>query len=201
MSSGFNTDVRIDDRVFHVQTEDRGPNHPVIDTVVYQSGQILHRRSSSYEHFLGTAEFTPEGLRERVEEQHRQVIEDLRGGVLAEPIAAALAAGAREGGIQVQLLNPTSWLAGGNVQLDVEIVRRADRHPLAGAQVEAAIEGAAESTRHAGTSDDHGRVRIGFPLPPLGKGDLALVIQAQADLGKDEIRFAMRSRSKEPQQA
>jgi hypothetical protein len=196
MSSGFNTDVRVDDRVFHVQTEDRGPSHPVIDTAVYQNGRILHRRSSSYEHFASSAEFTAEGLHERVEEQHREVIEDLRGGALAEQIAAALEAASGTGGIQVQLLNPTSWLAGGNVQLDVEIVRRADRQPLAGAQVEAAIEGAAEATRHAGTSDDQGRVRIGFPLPPLGKGDLALVIHAQADAGKDEIRFAMRSRSK-----
>jgi len=201
MSSGFNTDVRVDDSVFHVQTEDRGPNHPVIDTVVYQNGRILHRRSSSYEHLVGTPDLAPEGLRERVAEQHRQVIEDLRGGALSEQIAAVLAAASREAGIQVQLLNPNSWLAGGNVQLDVEILRRADKQPLAGAQVEAAIEGAAESTRHAGTSDDSGRVRIGFPLPPLGKGDLALVIQAQADLGKDEIRFAMRSRSKQPQQA
>ena len=197
MSSGFNTDVRVDDRVFHVQTEDRGPSHPQIDTAVYQNGRILHQRSSSYEHFVGSAEFTAEGLRERVEEQHRQVIEDLRGGALAEQIEAALAAAARAGGIQVQLLNPTSWLTGGNVQLDVEIVRRADRQPLPGAQVEAAIEGAAEATRHAGTSDNQGRVRIGFPLPPLGKGDLALVIHAQADDGRDEIRFAMRSRSKQ----
>jgi hypothetical protein len=66
----------------------------------------------------------------------------------------------------------------------------------AGAQVEAAIEGASETSRHEGTSDDQGRVRIEFPLPPLGKGDLALVIHARADAGKDEIRFAMRSRSK-----
>lgn len=197
MSSGFNTDIRVDDRVFHVQTEDRGPSHPVIDTVVYQSGRILHRRSSSYEHFAASAEFSAEGLRDRVEEQHRQVIDDLRDGALAEQIARALEGASSPGGIQVQLLNPTSWLAGGNVQLDVEIVRRADRQPLAGAQVEAAIEGAAEATRHAATSDDQGRVRIGFPLPPLGKGDLALVINAQADLGKDEIRFAMRSRSKQ----
>jgi hypothetical protein len=76
-------------------------------------------------------------------------------------------------------------------------VRRADKQPLAGAQVEAAIEGAASgAARHAGTSDDQGRVKIGFPLPPLGKGDLALVIHARADGGKDEIRFAMRSRAK-----
>ncbi len=194
MSSGFNTDVRLDDRVFHVQTEDRGPSHPQIDTVVYQNGRILHRRSSSYEHLISSAEFTVAALRERVEEQHRQIIDDLRSGALEEQMAAALAAEARTGGIRVQLLNPTSWLTGGTVQLDVEIVRRADQQPLAGAQVEAAIEGAAEAARHAGTSDDQGRVRIGFPLPPLGKGDLALVIHAQADGGRDEIRFAMRSK-------
>jgi hypothetical protein len=41
-------------------------------------------------------------------------------------------------------------------------------------------------------------VRILFPLPPLGKGDLALVIQAKTDAGKDEIRFTMRSRAKMP---
>jgi hypothetical protein len=199
MSSGFNTDVRVDGHVFHVQTEDRGPTHPVIDTVVYQNGRILHRKSSSYEHFLGSAEFSAEELRERVEEQHRQMIEDLRDGALASEIAAAMELAtprASASAIQVQLLNPSSWLAGGNVQLEVEILRRADKQPLAGAQVEAAIEGAAQATRHAGTSDDQGRVKIGFPLPPLGKGDLALVIHAQADGGKDEIRFAMRSRAK-----
>ena len=48
MSSGFNTDVRVGDQVFHVQTEDRGPSHPVIDTTVYQNGRVLHRRSSNY---------------------------------------------------------------------------------------------------------------------------------------------------------
>jgi hypothetical protein len=199
MSSGFNTDVRVDGHVFHVQTEDRGPTHPLIDTVVYQNGRILHRKSSNYEHFLGSAEFSAEELRERVEEQHRQMIEDLRDGALASEIAAAMELAtprASASAIQVQLLNPSSWLAGGNVQLEVEILRRADKQPLAGAQVEAAIEGAAQATRHAGTSDDQGRVKIGFPLPPLGKGDLALVIHAQADGGKDEIRFAMRSRAK-----
>jgi hypothetical protein len=96
----------------------------------------------------------------------------------------------------VQLLNPQSWLSAGNVSLEVEIVRRADRHPQPGAEVEAAIEGAAEDARHTGTSDDQGRARIEFPLPALGKGDLALVIQAKTDAAQDEIRFTMRSRAK-----
>ncbi len=196
MSSGFYTDVHVGGQVFHVQTEDRGPGHPVIDTAVYQHGRILHRLAANYQEFAESPEFNAEALSERVHEQHKTVIEELRAGAFDAEIAAALELAVRTGGIQVQLLNPTSWLEGGNVSLDVEIVRRADRQPQAGARVEAAIEGASESSHHAATSDDRGRVRIEFPLPPLGKGDLALVIHARAEAGKDEIRFAMRSRAK-----
>jgi hypothetical protein len=198
MSSGFNTDVRVGERVFHVQTEDRGPSHPSIDTAVYQNGRILHRRSSSYEQFVSTPDFTPETLRLRVEDQHRAMIEELRSGGLDAEIAAAAEDAARAGGIQVQLLNPGSWLSGGNVSLDVEILRRADGQPEPGAEVEAVIEGALQDARHSGTCDVHGRLQLQFPLPPLGKGDLALVIQARAGAGKDEVRFTMRSRAKAP---
>jgi hypothetical protein len=199
MSSGFNTDVRVGDQIFHVQTEDRGPARPVIDTVVYQNGRVLHRRSSSYQHFADSTEFTPEGVRERVDEQHRSIIEDLRSGMLLEAIAAAAEKAkspAIDTAIQIQLLNSGSWLSAGRVSLDVEILRKADRQPQPGAQVEAVIEGALRDGRHEGLSDDQGRAHIEFPLPQLGKGDLALVILAKADQARDELRFAMRSRSK-----
>lgn len=198
MSSGFNTDVRVGTQVFHVQTEDRGPAHPVIDSVVYYNGQILHRRTSSYQEFVAAQGLNEGQLRERVEQQHRGVVEALRSGALDSEIAAAAERASRAAGIQVQLLNPSSWLSGGHVSLDVEILRRADRQPEPGARVEAVIEGALQDERHSGTSNDQGRVKIQFPLPPLGKGDLALVIQAKTDAGKDEIRFTMRSRAKAP---
>jgi hypothetical protein len=198
MSSGFNTDVSVGERVFHVQTEGRGPARPVIDTVVYRNGRVLYRRASSYGHLADSPEFTPEALRRRVEEQHRAVIEDLRSGALDAEVAAAEEPGRKARGIQVQLLNPNSWLSAGSVSLDLEILRRADRQPESGARVEAVIEGALEEARHAGTSDEQGRVQLQFPMPQLGKGDLALVIQAETEGGKDEIRFTMRSRLKGP---
>lgn len=200
MSSGFNTDVKVGEHIFHVQTEDRGPNHPIIDTVVYQNGRILHRRASNYEQDADVAPYTAEELRSRVEEQHRAVIEALRSGALDAEIASAEGAtqATRPNGIQVQLLNPGSWLSAGKVSLELEVSRKADRQPQPGAAVKAVIEGALDGGSHSGTSDDQGRVRIHFPLPPLGKGDLALVIQAQADTSKDEIRFAMRTRGKNP---
>src|SRR6202044_1428098 len=201
MSSGFNTDIKVGEQVFHVQTEDRGPSHPAIDTLVYQSGRILHRKSSNYEDFAGSPSFTPELLHQRVQDQHRAVIEALRSGALDAEIVAATEASnpaARPSGIQVQLLNPGSWLSAGKVSLELEVSRKADRQPQAGAAVKAVIEGALAEGTHSGTSDDKGRVHIHFPLPPLGKGDLALVIQAQTDAGKDEIRFAMRTRETNP---
>ena len=197
MSSGFNTDVQIGSEVFHVQTEDRGPAHSVIDTVVYQDGRVLHRRSSNYRHFAESEEFDHEGLRDRVEEQHRSVIEDLRSGVLEPQIAAAAATqDGRPGGIQMQLLNPASWLTGGHIFLDVELVRRADRGPQPGVEVQAFIDGAIEDKRYSEMTDSQGRARLRFSLPPLGKGDLTLVIRAATPSGNDELRFAMRSRAK-----
>jgi hypothetical protein len=197
MSSGFNTDIKIGEHVFHVQTEDRGPNHPAIDTLVYQSGRILHRKSSNYEKFAASPEFTPEDLRRQVEDQHRLVIEALRSGALDVEIAAAQADGhaAHPPGIQIQLLNPGSWLSAGKVSLELEISRRADKQPQSGAHVDATIEGALRDATHSAQTDDQGRAKIQFPLPPLGKGDLALVIQAKADAAQDEIRFSMRTRA------
>ena len=198
MSTGFNTDVQVGDQVFHIQTEDRGPGKLLIDTAVYQNGRVLHRRSYDYEPLSKAVEFSAEALAERVELQHRAVIEDLRSGALAAEIAAAIEQNARAAGIQVQLLNPQSWLAGGTVSLEVEVARRADRRPEAGAEVEAVIEGALQELRYRAKADESGRTKIEFPLPPLGKGDLALLIQASAEIGKDQIRFSMRSRAKAP---
>jgi len=193
MASGFNTDVRVGDAVFHVQTEDRGPSRPVIDTMVYQSGRVLYRRTFDYKHFAESSEFTHEGLRERVEEQHRAVIEDLRSGALESEGPS----GAEEPlGIQVQLLNPDSWLTASSISLNLEILRRKDQRPESGAVVEALVEGSLDEKRHAGETDDRGRVQIRFPMPQLGKGGLAVVIQAKAQAGKDEMRLVMRSAPK-----
>ncbi len=201
MSSGFNTDIKVGEHVFHVQTEDRGPAHPVIDTVVYHTGRILHRKSSNYGAVDGNSvESVPsaEEIRKLVEVQHRAVIESVRSGALDGELAAANAGAqaVRDAAIQIQLLNPGSWLSAGKVSLELEVSRKTDKQPQPGAQVDATIEGALRDGKHSAQSDEQGRVKIQFPLPPLGKGDLALVIQAKADAGKDEIRFSMRTREK-----
>ena len=91
MSSGYNSNVRVGDHVFHVQTEDRGPSHPIIDTAIYLQGRVVHRHSTNYEHLTASKEFSEEVLRKRVAEQHRQVMDELRAGALSTEIALATA--------------------------------------------------------------------------------------------------------------
>ena len=210
MSSGFNTDIEAGDRLFHVQTEDRGPDAFVIDTLVYHNGRVLYRHSRNYEHFAQSVEFNAEDLHDRVEEQHRSIIEDLQTGVLDEEIQAAIEKAARgaaaAGGsadlaaaeIQLQLLNPKSWLNGGEVSLDLEVLRRGDRQPEQGAQVEAVIEGAAKEVPCRGRSDQRGRAHLQFPMPALGKDDVTLVIHASNRCSRQELRFALRAKPKAP---
>ena len=49
MIVGFNTDIKHRGRVYHCQTEDKGRDNPLIETLVYRGGEILAARRSSYE--------------------------------------------------------------------------------------------------------------------------------------------------------
>ena len=48
MITGFNTDVSYKGLVYHVQTEDKGPQNPLIETLVYKGGEILASRRLPY---------------------------------------------------------------------------------------------------------------------------------------------------------
>jgi len=79
---GFNTEVRIGNSVFHVQTEDHGAQKHLLETTVYMGGRLVHRRKVSYEELLESPNFSETEVRARLEEQHRAVIEELRSGAL-----------------------------------------------------------------------------------------------------------------------
>jgi pyruvate/2-oxoglutarate dehydrogenase complex dihydrolipoamide acyltransferase (E2) component len=79
MLTGFNTDFRYKDTVYHVQTEDNGVGNPVIVTLLYRGGAILASRKTSYADILKFDKLE-QVVREIMEEQHKQVIKDLVAG-------------------------------------------------------------------------------------------------------------------------
>src|SRR5436305_6732936 len=91
MITGYNTDVRHGEVVFHVQTEDKGTANPFIESLVYVGGQVLASKRASY------AELLAEGKEEKeiiafMDHQHRTMIAAIRHGKLDAKLAAMTAA-------------------------------------------------------------------------------------------------------------
>lgn len=82
MITGFNTDVKHETKVFHVQTEDRGLANPVVESLVYVGGEILLSKKSPYKDLITGDRVDEKALREMMDLQHRRVIEAVRRGRL-----------------------------------------------------------------------------------------------------------------------
>jgi hypothetical protein len=82
MVFGHNSNVKVGETTFHVQTEDRGVTTALIDTTVYYMGRVMHRRTNNYHDLIPLNPDREEALRLRLDEQHRSTLEDIRSGAL-----------------------------------------------------------------------------------------------------------------------
>jgi hypothetical protein len=77
--NGFNHNITHRERVYHVQTEDSGINNPTIVTLLYVGGNILAQKKTSYAELLGTPNVA-EQVRQRMEEQHKEMLRNVVAG-------------------------------------------------------------------------------------------------------------------------
>ena len=80
MITGFNTDVKHGDTVYHVQTEDKGVKNPLILSLIYVKGTILDAFRSRYDEFLDSGRFSEAQLQKILEFQHRQIVGAIKRG-------------------------------------------------------------------------------------------------------------------------
>jgi hypothetical protein len=204
MNFGFNSNVRVGKNVYHVQTEDRGPSHPFLDTVVYVAGRVVHKRSASYEDLTGgpaQGEALAKQLHERLSQQHHEVMAQLEAGTLqfidhgGAPAKKAAAASAK--GLDIHLLNPKSWLVSGNATLEVELRQKGSTEVAGGAEIVGFLEGkegpaAASRTR----TNAKGRATLEFQLPSVVADGTALVVRATSGSLHAELRFRIKAKGR-----
>lgn len=83
MLTGFNTDIEHDGVVYHVQTEDKGLDSPLILSLVYSGGAILASKRSPYEDLIESG-FDENVLAQRLKRQHRLICAAINAGRLEE---------------------------------------------------------------------------------------------------------------------
>jgi len=77
--TGFNTDIEHEGVTYHVQTEDKGLDTPIILSLVYVGGAILASKRAPYEDLIAQG-FSDEVLAERLKRQHRLICAAINSG-------------------------------------------------------------------------------------------------------------------------
>jgi len=79
--TGYNTDVKHDGKVFHVQTEDKGIANPIIETLIYVGGgQIIASKQYNYVNLVVGGKCDDRAVSELLESQHRRMMRWVSGG-------------------------------------------------------------------------------------------------------------------------
>ena len=101
MITGFNTDIKHNEKVYHIQTEDKGLQNPYIESLVYVGGEILASKKTSYAEQLktGVDEKWIGGL---MEQQHRTMIAAVKRGRFDGPADPTRSAAVRPGATLAQ---------------------------------------------------------------------------------------------------
>jgi hypothetical protein len=86
MVTGFNTEIKHNGIVFHIQTEPRKEGG--IETAVYVRGAVIHSLKTSHQDFTRSPEYTEEKFKRLLEDQHRLVIGRIRAGEILPPAPA-----------------------------------------------------------------------------------------------------------------
>jgi hypothetical protein len=280
MITGFNTDVKHADTVYHVQTEDKGRSNPVIESLVYVRGAILDSFRTGYRDFLDSGGFSEAFLQKILEFQHRHIVTSIKRGKykkgmplpdfvegdfvfkfdslqgpvkqaksgtpsttsskqppdpkasqpaakrevrprssqspvsprelakeLAIPFPApiintggellsaveASASVREEKGIEICVEGSKDFQGGEQVNLQLYVQNRENRARLEDVQVVIKIIGTTFSPRlYAGKTDKAGALKLNFSLPSFSGGSAALLIQASASSGHDEVKYLIK---------
>ena len=86
MLPGYNHNVRYQNGVFHVQTEDSGVQNPHIITHVFCGGNIIESRKTSYADIVNSERLN-EMLVDLMQDQHKGMLKDLISGRMDAKVA------------------------------------------------------------------------------------------------------------------
>ncbi|OLE66579.1 MAG: hypothetical protein AUG09_06700 [Acidobacteria bacterium 13_1_20CM_2_68_7] len=207
MVTGFNTDVQHGGKTYHVQTEDKGLQNPIIETLIYVGGEILAARRTSYADLLSKGVSEKE-IAERIESQHNRMIVDIRGGrydggrvrpfgegVISsksfdEVVLEWLRSQGETERINLQMVGSDGFVEGGTARLDLLVSRSSTGEGIAGAKVKVKLISTVDKPRTLveGKTDSSGEVSLSCALPLLEEGTAALIIQASIGKESGEIK-------------
>lgn len=208
MITGYNTDVRHGNRVFHVQTEDKGLGNPKIETLIYVGGEILDSYRSSYEDLIAHPPVSEATIMGRMDEQHRAVIRDIKNGKYDQtppdlieaqafndrPLDQAILEFLQQEGdvdtLELVLDQPLKPAFGTVFHVNLRARLCHSQSPVPGAEVAVKLVSSLKKATSllSGRTDGQGAFVGEVQIPPSQPGQCAVVVSCASDQGFDEVK-------------
>lgn len=97
MLTGYNQDVQAGDELLHVQTEDKGRDKAILETLVYRGGTIIAAKRTSYAEQINDGSISDDRLGEMLKKQHQIIVAILKAGKVDELVRASQRAATKDG--------------------------------------------------------------------------------------------------------
>jgi hypothetical protein len=211
MITGFNTDIEFEGKIFHVQTEDRGLDHPVIESLVYVGGEILSSRKTPYDDLIESGSFEESVLQQRLKTQHLTVIREIQTGSMFEGeqipfgwnvvsnlsfdqvVLRFLQEAIALESLSLDWLEPKTLRAGERPRIKVALTEQSSERPVVGGTVIVKLIGGKQSTElFAGTTDESGLLEVVCDIPAKPGASPTIVCEAEAAGKTAEVRHPVR---------
>ena len=82
MIFGFNTDIKHEDTIYHVQSEAR-EGEMLLQTQVFVRGRCIGKRATPYAEEAKSPDFTDQKKEQILRDQHRLVLDAIRDGIVS----------------------------------------------------------------------------------------------------------------------
>ncbi len=193
MIFGFNTDIKHEDTVYHVQSEAR-EGELILQTQIFVRGRCIGKRATSYADRMKEAAFSDQQKEQILRDQHRVVLEAIREGKLDSVIdqreQPETLSAIRE--LDVEWLNANSVHAGGALRMHLRVTEGGD-----------AVQGARLTFRFARPdaapfyaqvlTDDHGNAEMSVKVDEASLPDSSVLVQANHSGRTTTRKFRLRA--------
>jgi hypothetical protein len=209
MTTGFNTEFRFNERLYHVQTEDKGVANPVIQTLVYVRGEILDSLRRNYSSLLTDSTGYESEVLRQMQTQHQQVVSDIKNGKYDftpndnssrqkvfnnRPMEDAIVEYLQKDGdkdiLELILQAPLTPKFDSSFVFLIKARLCVTKAPIQGADVSVKfISGLKKAfTLKTGKTDEQGMFGTSIKMPNAQPGNCAVVVSCASEHGSDEVR-------------
>lgn len=193
MIFGFNTDIKHDSIVYHVQSEARHADL-LLQTQVFVRGRCIGKHATSYAERRAAPGFSDDTMHEMLKIQHKNIIESIRAGNIDNlfapttviqknseaPIKAEVTEAAKDGGsLLLEWLNSDAVYNDGAVVMKFLVSRQENDRPVPAATLTSRLHMAGEVPIYSqAVTDADGQAEMRIVLPESALAQASVLIQA-----------------------